>query len=236
MTVQINCDMGESFGLWRMGDDAAILPFIDAANVACGFHASDPVVMRRTVRLAKAHGVAVGAHPSLPDLQGFGRREMKLESDELTAAVIYQVGALKAFLDAEGMALNHIKPHGALYGMAARDEKVAGAICDAADVFGVPLYGLADTVHERVYTARGLRFVAEFYADLDYTAEGRIIITREHEAIDPAAAAARTLRAVTEGRVTTIDGGEIDIRADTVCVHSDTPGAVAVAEAVRGIL
>ncbi len=236
MTVQINCDMGESFGLWRMGDDAAILPFIDAANVACGFHASDPVVMRRTVRMAKEHGVAVGAHPSLPDLQGFGRREMKLESDELTAAIVYQVGALKAFLDAEGMQLNHIKPHGALYAMAARDEKVAGAICDAADVFGVPLYGLADTVHERVYTARGFQFVAEFYADLDYTAEGRIIITREHEAIDPAAAAARTLRAVTEGRVTTIDGGEIAIRADSVCVHSDTPGAVAVAEAVRNIL
>ena len=236
MTVQINCDMGESFGLWRMGDDAAILPFIDAANVACGFHASDPVVMRRTVRLAKKHGVAVGAHPSLPDLQGFGRREMKLESDELTAAIVYQVGALKAFLDAEGMALNHIKPHGALYAMAARDENVAGAICDAADVFGVPLYGLADTVHERVYTARGLPFVAEFYADLDYTAQGRIIITREHEAIDPAAAAARTRRAVTEGRVTTIDGGDIAIRADSVCVHSDTPGAVAVAEAVRGIL
>ena len=236
MTVQINCDMGESYGLWRMGDDAAILPFIDAANVACGFHASDPVVMRRTVRMAKEHGVAVGAHPSLPDLQGFGRREMKLEPDELSAAIVYQVGALKAFLDAEGMALNHIKPHGALYAMAARDEKVAGAICDAADVFGVPLYGLADTVHERVYTARGLPFVAEFYADLDYTAEGRIIITREHEAIDPAAAAARTLRAVTEGRVTTIDGGEIAIRADSVCVHSDTPGAVAVAEAVRNIL
>ncbi len=236
MNVQINCDMGESFGLWRMGDDAAILPFIDVANVACGFHASDPVVMRRTVRMAKEHGVAVGAHPSLPDLQGFGRREMKLESDELTAAIVYQVGALKAFLDAEGMQLNHIKPHGALYAMAARDEKVAGAICDAADVFGVPLYGLADTVHERVYTARGFQFVAEFYADLDYTAEGRIIITREHEAIDPAAAAARTLRAVTEGRVTTIDGGEIAIRADSVCVHSDTPGAVAVAEAVRNIL
>ncbi len=100
MTVQINCDMGESFGLWRMGDDAAILPFIDAANVACGFHASDPVVMRRTVRMAKQHGVAVGAHPSLPDLQGFGRREMKLEADELSAAIVYQVGALKAFLDA----------------------------------------------------------------------------------------------------------------------------------------
>ncbi len=121
MNVQINCDMGESFGLWRLGDDAAILPFIDVANVACGFHASDPVVMRRTVRMAKEHGVAVGAHPSLPDLQGFGRREMKLEPDELSAAILYQVGALKAFLDAEGMALSHIKPHGALYAMAARE-------------------------------------------------------------------------------------------------------------------
>ncbi len=236
MTAQINCDMGESFGLWRMGDDAAILPFIDVANVACGFHASDPVVMRRTVRMTKEHGVAVGAHPSLPDLQGFGRREMKLDPDELTAAIIYQVGALKAFLGAEGMALNHIKPHGALYAMAARDAAVAGAICDAADVFGAPLYGLAGTIHEQVYTARGLPFVAEFYADLDYTAEGQIIITREHEAIDPEAAAARTLRAITEGRVETIDGTDIEIRADSVCVHSDTPGAVAVAEAVRNIL
>lgn len=236
MSVQINCDMGESFGLWRMGDDAAILPFIDAANVACGFHASDPVVMRRTVRSAREHGVAVGAHPSLPDLQGFGRREMKMEPDELSAAIVYQVGALKAFLDAEGMALSHIKPHGALYAMAARDEVVAGAICDAAEVFGVPLYGLAGTVHEQVYTARGLPFMAEFYADLDYTSEGRIIITREHRAIDPQAAASRTLRAVSEGRVATIDGGEIAVRADSVCVHSDTPGAVAVAEAVRKIL
>jgi len=236
MTVDINCDMGESFGLWRMGDDAAILPFIDAANVACGFHASDPVVMRRTVRMAKEHGVAVGAHPSLPDLQGFGRREMKLEPGELSAAIVYQVGALKAFLDAEGMALNHIKPHGALYAMAARDEGIAGAICDAAEVFGVALYGLAKTAHEHVYTARGLPFVAEFYADLDYTPEGQVIITREHEALDAEAAATRTRRAVTEGRVVAIDGTDIAIRADSVCVHSDTPGAVAVAEAVRAIL
>jgi UPF0271 protein len=236
MTVQINCDMGESFGLWRMGDDAAILPFIDAANVACGFHASDPVVMRRTVRMAKDHGVAVGAHPSLPDLQGFGRREMKMDSEELTAAIIYQVGALKAFLDAEGMALNHIKPHGALYAMAARDAAVAGAVCDAAELFAVPLYGLAGTAHEQVYTARGIPFVAEFYADLDYTAEGKIIITREHDAIDPASAASRVRRAVSEGRVTAVDGTDIPIRADSVCVHSDTPGAVAVAEAVRGVL
>ena len=123
--MEINSDMGEGFGLYRIGDDRALMPFIDAANVACGFHAADPMVMRRTVQLAKEYGVSVGAHPSLPDLQGFGRREMAIGSEELAAAIVYQVGALKAFLDAEGMPLSHIKPHGALYAMAARDERVA---------------------------------------------------------------------------------------------------------------
>ena len=126
----INCDMGEAFGLYRMGDDEALMPLISVANVACGFHASDFNHMRRTVRLAKEQGVKVGAHPSLPDLQGFGRREMKMPRDELANCIIYQVGALKGFLDAEGMALNHLKPHGSLYGMAAREEAVAHAICD----------------------------------------------------------------------------------------------------------
>ena len=134
----INCDMGEAFGLYRMGDDAGLMPLIDIANVACGFHASDFNHMRSTVRLAKAHGVAVGAHPSLPDLQGFGRREMKIGREELANCLIYQIGALKGFLDAEGMKLNHIKPHGSLYGMAARNEDTAHAICDAADVFKTP--------------------------------------------------------------------------------------------------
>src|ERR1700739_4174956 len=138
----INCDMGESFGLYRIGDDAAIMPHITIANVACGFHASDPSVMARTVRLAKQHGVKVGAHPSLPDLQGFGRREMKIGREELTNCLLYQIGALKAFLDAEGMVLNHIKPHGALYGMAARMEDIAEAVADAADAYKVPLFGM----------------------------------------------------------------------------------------------
>src|SRR6266478_4958634 len=137
MSVEINCDMGESYGLYRMGDDEGMMPHITIANVACGFHGSDPSVMQKTVRLAKKFGVKVGAHPSLPDLQGFGRREMKMEPKELTDCLLYQVGALKAFLDAEGMPLNHIKPHGALYGMAARDEQVAHAICDAAETYGV---------------------------------------------------------------------------------------------------
>lgn len=233
MALAINCDMGEGFGLYRCGDDAGIMPFITLANVACGFHASDPTVMHRTVRLAKQHGVKVGAHPSLPDLQGFGRREMRMDPKELTDCLIYQVGALKAFLDAEGMALNHIKPHGALYGMAARSEEVANAICDAAEVFKVPLLGMAGTKHEEVYGKRGFAFLAEFYVDLDYDSSGQLIITREHEAWDPELAAKRTRRAITEHKVKAVDGKDIPIRADCVCVHSDTPGAVAVAKAVR---
>jgi Uncharacterized proteins, homologs of lactam utilization protein B len=209
------------------------MPFITMANVACGFHASDPSVMHKTIRLAKEHGVKVGAHPSLPDLQGFGRREMKMEPKELTDCLIYQIGALKGFLDAEGLPLNHIKPHGALYGMAARSEEVANAICDAAEPFQVPLLGMARTRHEEVYTRRGFPFLAEFYVDLDYDKDGRLIITREHVAWDPDLAAKRTLRAITENKVKTVDGNDIPMRADCICVHSDTPGAVAVAQAVR---
>src|SRR6185436_16130139 len=160
--------------------DAAMMPHIDLANVACGFHASDPPTMRATVRLAKQHSVKVGAHPSLPDLQGFGRRAMVISPEEVADFVTYQVGALKAFLDAEGMPLNHVKPHGALYGMAARDEKIAAAIADAVLPFGVPILGMANTVHETVYTAHGLGFIPEYYTDLDYTDEGTLIITREH--------------------------------------------------------
>jgi len=233
MGLAINCDMGEGFGLYRCGDDAAIMPFITLANVACGFHASDPTVMHKTVRLAKQHGVKVGAHPSLPDLQGFGRREMRMEPSELTDCLIYQIGALKAFLDAEGMALNHIKPHGALYGMAARSEEVANAICDAAEVFKAPLLGMAGTKHEEVYKKRGFPFLAEFYVDLDYAGDGRLIITREHEAWDPDVAAKRTVRAIAEKKVRSIDGADIPMVADCICVHSDTPGAVAVAKAVK---
>jgi len=236
MGLAINCDMGEAFGLYRMGDDAGIMPYITLANVACGFHASDPTVMRKTVQLAKKHGVKVGAHPSLPDLQGFGRREMKMDRAELAACILYQVGALKAFLDAEGMPLNHVKPHGALYGMAARDEQVANAVADAAAVFKVPVMGMAATQHEKVYKSRGLPFLAEFYVDLDYDQTGKLIITREHAAVDPKHAVERTLRAVREGKVKSVDGPDIPMRADCICVHSDTPGAVELARAVHDAL
>lgn len=229
----MNCDMGEAFGIWRLGDDAGLMPLIDEANVACGFHASDFNHMRATVRLAKAHGVKVGAHPSLPDLQGFGRREMKIGREEMASCLIYQIGALVGFLQAEGMVLNHIKPHGSLYGMASRIDEIAHAVCDAADVFKVPLYGMINTLPETIYPARGHVFVSEFYADLDYADEGGLIITREHGARDPDAAAAKCLRAVREGKVTSVNGCDVPVRADSICVHSDTPNAVAIATAVR---
>lgn len=231
--VAINCDMGEGFSLYSMGDDESMMPLISLANVACGFHGSDANHMRATVRLAKAHDVKVGAHPSLPDLQGFGRREMKIERDELANIILYQVGALEAFLKAEGMELNHIKPHGALYGMAARMEDVAHAICDAADVYKVPLLGMVNTLHETIYQERGHKFVAEYYADLFYRDDGSLIITREHEPVDPADAGGRALRAIEEGKTKSIGGGDVAVRADCICVHSDTPNAVEVAQAVR---
>jgi UPF0271 protein len=227
--MTINCDMGEGFGLYRMGNDAALMPHIDLANVACGFHASDPSIMRATVRLAKQHGVKVGAHPSLPDMQGFGRRAMAVTPAEVEDLVIYQVGALQAFLAAEGMALNHVKPHGALYGMAARDETIAGAIADAVRPFNVPILGMAFTAHETVYRAKGVEMIPEFYADLAYDGDGSLILSRVHDAVDPVQARERVLRVIRDGAVTTTAGRDIPVRARTVCVHSDTPAATAIA-------
>lgn len=234
--VAINCDMGESFSIYHCGDDEGIMPWVTVANVACGFHASDPRVMTRTVKLAKRHGVRVGAHPSLPDREGFGRREMKLDREELTAAVVYQIGALSGFLRGEGMELNHVKVHGSLYGMSARDPEVAEAIAEAADVFGAPLVGMAGTVHEQVWGDRPAGFVSEYYADLDYRDDGSLIITRVHEAFDPVRSAERALRAVTEGVATSENGKDLPVRADSVCVHSDTPNAIELAKAVHETL
>lgn len=231
--LAINCDMGESFGLYKIGDDEGMMPHITIANVACGFHASDPTVMARTVRLAKQHKVRVGAHPSLPDLQGFGRREMKMRPEELTDCIIYQVGALKGFLEREGMDLFHVKPHGSLYGMAAKSQEVANAVAEAAKVFNVPVLGMAGTLHEQVYTAAGLGFISEYYADLDYADDGTLIITREHPPVDPKRAAEGALRAVKDGVARSVNGNNVHVRADCICVHSDTPNAVEVAQAVK---
>jgi UPF0271 protein len=232
MTAAVNCDMGEAFGLWSLGDDEQLMPLISMANVACGFHAGDPVIMRQTVALAKEHGVRVGAHPSYPDLQGFGRRAMDMDADELTAAILYQAGALKAFLEEQDMPLTHLKPHGALYGRAAKDEATAHAVAAAAGVLGVPVLGMAGTRHESVYTAHGLEFLAEYYADLDYADDGSLVITRKHAAYDPEQVRERVVRVITEGVAVAQSGREIPMRADCVCVHSDTPGAPDLARAV----
>jgi len=231
--ILINCDMGESFGIFSCGDDKAIMPHIDIANVACGFHASDPIVMRDTVRLAKANNVGVGAHPSFPDLQGFGRREMKMHRDELAACIVYQIGALKAFLDIENMPLNHIKPHGALYGAASRDADVAHAVSDAALHFNVPVLGMANTMHEDVYTSRGLAFLAEYYCDLDYDDDGSLIISRHHAKRDIEDAVRQSLVVLSHGQARSISGLAFPMRADCICVHSDTPGAEELARSLR---
>ena len=226
--VDINCDMGESFGIYSAGNDKDIMPLIDIANVACGFHASDPNHLRKTVELAKIHNVRVGAHPSLPDLQGFGRREMKLSNLELKNIIMYQVGALKAFLSEQDMPLNHIKPHGALYMMASKDEEVARAVADAVTVFNVSIFGMVNTCHEKVYKyERGLDFVAEFYADLDYDENGQLIISKgQNKPYESQLAVERSLRAIAENKVKNTGGTDTIVGADTICVHSDTPNAI----------
>ena len=236
MKYHLNCDMGESFGLYRLGNDAEIMPHITQANIACGFHASDPNHMQTTVALAKKHGVAVGAHVSLPDLAGFGRREMKIERDEMRNIMLYQIGALGAFLKAENFPLAHIKPHGSLYGMAAVNEEIAEAVADVAKIYEVPVLGLQGTLHEKIYTKRGITFQPEFFADLDYSDEGKLIITREHKSVAPKEAAARASQAFKDGTLTTQGGKTLPVKAETVCVHSDTPNAVEVVKAVREIL
>ena len=236
--TKLNCDMGESFGIYRAGNDEEIMPLIDIANVACGFHASDPNHMRKTVALAKKYGVKVGAHPSFPDLQGFGRREMKMPRQDIKSMIMYQVGALKSFLDEQDMPLNHIKPHGSLYVMAAKDENMAHAIADAVETFNVSIFGMANTCHEKVYKEeRGLDFISEFYADLDYDENGKLVIAKGKNATyDSKIATDRVLRAVLEKKVTNTVGKDIDVGCDTICVHSDTPNAVEIITSIKSAI
>ena len=175
--ARLNVDLGEGYGNLKCGPDADLLPLIDIANVACGFHSGDPLIMQETVRQCKAHKVLVGAHPGLPDLQGFGRREMKLSSEELTAITVYQVGALKGFLDMEGVPLNHVKPHGVLYGMMCRDYEVARAVMRGIPK-GVPVFGLAGTNMEKAAIDLDVEFCAEMYGDVKYNADGMLVIDR----------------------------------------------------------
>lgn len=229
----INADLGEGIGLHNFGNDEDLMKVIDVANVACGFHAADPAVMNATVRSAAEHGVAVGAHPGLPDLAGFGRRAMALTAEEVEDIVTYQVGALSGFLRRHDVALNHVKPHGALYGMIARDRSLMEAVARVALRYEVPVFGLANTLHREVCEEMGVPFVAELYVDLGYDAEGDLIIERAPAPADPEQAAARVAEALRSGTVHAVDGTVLSVRCDSVCVHSDPPNAVAVARAVR---
>lgn len=235
--IDLNSDIGESFGAWTMGDDAGVLAHVSSANVACGFHAGDPDTMRRTVELAARAGVAIGAHVSLPDLQGFGRREMKIGRDEAYALTLYQIGALAAFACAAGTRLRHVKPHGALYNMAARDAGLADAIARATFDFdsGLVLVGLAGSELPRAGERAGLRVAHEAFADRRYEPDGSLTPRREADAVieDVDAAVAQALAIATRGQVAIRDGGVLPLRADTICVHGDRAGAGVFAARLR---
>lgn len=239
--LDINCDLGEGYGNWRMGDDAAVLPLISSANVACGFHASDPVTLVRTVRLVHEHGVAVGAHPGLPDMLGFGRRRMAISAEDAYAYTLYQVGAVQAAARAVGTTVAHVKPHGALMSMLGDEQELAdafvAAVADGCD--GVPIYFTAPLEGAALPGAaarRGVPVVAELYPDLSYDAQGRVVVQREKHATDVDAAVAQLAACLDRGEVATIDGGTIALTAQSVCVHGDGPNAVAVLDAVHAAI
>lgn len=240
VSMDINCDMGESFGNWHMGNDAGMLPLITTANVACGFHAGDPVTMVETCRLAKAHGVAVGSHPGLPDLLGFGRRAMNITPADAYAYIVYQTGALQAALRASGMQLHHIKPHGAFYSILRTDEALAAAVAAAiVQITDAPmLYWPAPTTAALPVAARkmGIRVVGEIYPDLIYAPDGSLILQRTKHLTDTAFAAAQVRRFVQTGKVEANDGSLIALDAESLCIHGDGPNATAVGDAVRGAL
>lgn len=238
--INLNADLGEGFGPWTMGADAELLGIIASANVACGFHAGDPLVMRRTLRLAKQRGVEIGAHVAYPDLQGFGRRRMEMAPEELEAAILYQIGALAGLAQAEGLRLAHVKPHGALYNMAARDAALSSAIAAAVAAFdrALVLFGLAGGALVAAGRAAGLRVAEEAFADRSYEPDGQLTPRGIPGAVlsDPAAAAAQAVALATRGEVVARGGGLLRLRADTICVHGDRPDAAAFARALREAL
>jgi len=234
--IDLNCDMGESFGRYSLGNDEAIMPFITSANIACGMHAGDPSVMRQTVRLAKQYGVAVGAHPGWPDLQGFGRREMSLASDEVEAFVLYQIGALAAFAKAEDVELHHVKPHGALYNQAAKDRNLANAIVHAVKRFSMDLIlvGLAGSGLIEAGVEAGLRVASEGFPDRNYNPNGALVSRKQANAIieSPEEVAVHAVKLAQQG----IDIRGQLVRVDTLCLHGDHPYAAQNAKLVREVL
>lgn len=239
--IDLNADVGESWGAFRVGDDAALLPLVSSANLACGFHGGDPLTLRRTLDLCARHGVAAGAHPSFADLRGFGRRELPVEPEELEADLLYQVAALQGLARAHGLTLRHVKPHGALYNQAARDERVARCVARAVAQLdrGLVLVGLAGSSAMRAAAeAERLRLAGEAFADRGYAPDGTLLPRGTSGALlsDPAAVAAQAVSIARDGCVRASDGSRLEVAAETLCLHGDSPGAPALAAAVRAAL
>lgn len=240
LSVDLNADLGEGFGNYSAGNDRLVMKYISSANIACGFHAGDPTVIVNTIRLAKESGVSVGAHPGYPDLQGFGRRTIKMAREELYAFILYQTGALKSLAGALGTGLSHVKPHGALYNDAVRDPEIAAAIAEA--IFDMDpsllVFGPPNSALENESLRRGLRFIIETFADRAYNSDGTLVSRNNKGAVlyDPEEIAERALSMVTENRVPVEGGGSLLIKPDTICLHGDNPAAVAIAAKVAQML
>ena len=236
-TIDLNCDMGESYGAWKMGADAEVMPLITSANIACGFHAGDPATIRKTVRLAVDRGVAVGAHPSLPDLMGFGRRVMRISPQDMYDLVIYQAGAVEAFARAAGAKLHHVKCHGALYNMAATDEGLSEAMARAVRDLGgnVMLYALSNSLMMNTARNKNIPVAGEVFADRGYSDDGTLAPRDRPGGMieEPMAAAKQALAMIEEGYVMSLSGKRVAVAADTMCLHGDQPGAVAFAQTLR---
>jgi 5-oxoprolinase (ATP-hydrolysing) subunit A len=240
MRIDLNSDVGESYGAWVMGQDDTLIPMVTSINVACGAHAGDPTIMARTVALAAHHGLTVGAHPGYPDREGFGRRDFSLSTDQLEVSILYQLGALQAFCQDADVPLLHVKPHGALYSRAARDPGVARAVARAVRRFdpSLTLIGLAGSASLDAGRAEGLHVAAEAFADRAYEPDGSLRSRRHANAVlaDPETAAEQAVSIVVLGKAVAHEGSTVHIRADTLCIHGDTPGAPEYARAVRDAL
>jgi UPF0271 protein len=241
--IDMNSDVGESFGNYKLGLDEEVIPLISSANIACGFHAGDPAVMKRTIAIAKENGVALGAHPGFPDLIGFGRRAMDTSLAEINDYVTYQIGALQAFATAQGVKLQHVKPHGALYNMAVQNLEIWDAVAQAMaaidpDLVLFVLAGVEREKLERIGAKHGIRIAYEFFGDRAYNPDGSLVSRKEPGAVihDHQFVAEKVLKMVTEGKVACIDGSEIELAADTICVHGDNPAALELVKSIRDTL
>jgi UPF0271 protein len=237
MTIEIDlhCDMGESFGIYNLGNDEEMMRHVTSISVGCGFHAGDPHVMRKTVALAKRHGVAVGAHPGYPDLMGFGRRKMEVTPEEAKDYIRYQVGALTAFCQAAGLELQHVKPHGEFYQMPWKNEALARGILEAIqEIKPEPIFlALYNTIPYEMAQSMGIRVAGELYGDLDYYPDGTTFIKKVHGEIDPKATVEKVLKMVLEEKVIASDGKEIEVKGKSVCLHGDNPRAPEIAQTLR---